>query len=281
IKRDIVDLSGTYNLNDKLTASGKATYTRVSGIGRYGTGYDSGNVVQMLRQWFQTNVDLEDQRHAYLQTRQNITWNPNSQNDLTPHYFDNPYFTLFENYQTDLRNRFIGRAQLDYQFNDWLSAFARFGVDTYTDFQEERKNIGSVDQSYYRKYQRNFEQYNYDFIVRFDKDISDKINLTGLIGTSLMTTKINATLASTNGGLVVPGLWALSNSVSALSPPAETAISRRKLGHYAQLSIGFNDLIYLDGTFRIDESSTLPASDNVYTYPSVSASFLFSKLIDT
>jgi len=280
IKKDIVDFSGTYNLTDKLKATGKVTYTRVSGRGRYGTGYDAGNVMQMLRQWFQTNVDLKAQKDAYFLTRENISWNPNGVGDLSPHYFDNPYFTLYENYQTDLRNRFIGRAQLDYQFNDWLSAFARFGVDTYADLQEERKNIGSVDQSYYNKYQRNYEQYNYDFIVRFNKDLSDKINLNGLIGTSLATTKINSTLASTNGGLVVPGLWALSNSVSALSPPSEADIYRRKLGHYAQLSFGFDDLIYLDGTFRIDESSTLPADENVYTYPSVSTSFIFSKLMD-
>lgn len=281
IKRDIVDLSGTYNLTDKLTATGKANYTRVSGKGRYGTGYDSGNVVQMLRQWWQVNVDLEEQEDAYFQTRQNITWNPNGLNDLSPHYFDNPYFTLYENYQSDLRNRFIGRAQLDYEFNDWLSAFARFGVDTYADLQEERKNIGSVDQSFYSKFQRNYEQYNYDFIVNFNKDITDAININGLVGTSVNTEKVNATLAQTNGGLVVPGLWALSNSVSALSPPSETAIERRKLGHYAQLSIGYNDLIYLDGSFRVDESSTLPADNNVYTYPSASASFVFSNLLDS
>ena len=280
IKKDIVDLSGTYNLTDKLSATGKATYIRVSGQGRYGPGYDSGNVVQMLRQWFQMNVDLEEQKDAYFQTGQNITWNPNGEDDLSPHYFDNPYFTLYENYQSDLRNRFIGRAQFDYEFNDWLSAFARFGVDTYSDLQEERKNIGSVDQSFYQKFQRNYEQYNYDFVVNFKRDLTEKINLNGLVGTSLYTEKINATLSSTNAGLVVPGLWALSNSVSALSPPSETDIERRKLGHYAQLSIGYNDLIYLDGSFRVDESSTLPADNNVYTYPSASASFIFSNLLD-
>ncbi|TBW27429.1 SusC/RagA family TonB-linked outer membrane protein [Gramella sp. KN1008] len=280
IKKDIVDLSGTYNFTDKLSATAKGTYTRVSGRGRYGTGYDSGNVVQMMRQWFQTNVDLQEQKDAYFATGQNITWNPNGLDDLTPHYFDNPYFTLYENYQSDLRNRFIGRAQLDYQFNDWLSAFARFGVDTYSDLQEERKNIGSVDQPFYSKYQNQFEQYNYDFIVNFDKDISETINLNGLVGTSLLTQQTNRTLSVTNGGLVVPGLWALSNSASALSPPSEFDFKRRKLGHYAQLSIGFNNLLFLDGSFRVDESSTLPAGENVYTYPAGSASFVFSELLN-
>ena len=278
IKKDIVNLAGSLDLSEKLKASAKATYTRVSGLGRYGTGYDSGNPVQMMRQWFQTNVDLQDQKEAYMSTGQNITWNSNSPTDLTPHYFDNPYFTRYENFQNDLRNRFFGKAQLDYEFNDWFSAIGRIGVDTYNDLAEERRNVGSLDQPFYLKRNRQYEQYNYDLILKFNKKLNEDISVNGLVGTSLQTKKYNRTTAVTNGGLVVPGLFALSNSVSALSPPTEADWQTRKYGYYAQASIGYKDLIFLDGTFRVDESSTLPGEHNSYNYPSLSTSFLFSKV---
>ncbi|WP_428742976.1 SusC/RagA family TonB-linked outer membrane protein [Tenacibaculum sp.] len=280
IKKDVVTLGGSSNLSDKLKISAKGTYSRISGKGRYGTGYDSGNVTQMLRQWWQTNVDLKDQKDAYFATRQNITWNPNSPTNTAPHYWDNPYWTLYENYETDLRNRFLGNANLVYDLTDWVSVTGRVGVDSYNDLVEERKNIGSIDQSYYIKRNRQYEQFNYDLLLNFNKQLSSDISFTGLLGASLQTKHYNSTNASTNGGLVVAGLYALSNSVSALSPPAETDWTQRKVGYYAQASFGFRDMLFLEGTFRRDVSSTLPAGNNAYNYPSGSASFLFSKVLN-
>jgi hypothetical protein len=43
--------------------------------------------------------------------------------------------------------------------------------------------------------------------------------------------------------------------------------------------LGYDDFLYLDGTFRRDASSTLPDGNNVYFYPSVAASFIFSKFV--
>ncbi len=278
IKKDLVSFAGSTQLSDKFKVSAKGTYTRVSGRGRYGTGYDSGNVVQMLRQWFQTNVDLEDQKNAYFATGENITWNPNAVDDLTPHYFDNPYFTLYENYETDLRNRFYGKVQFDYDVNDWISATARFGADAYNDLIEERKNIGSVDQSYYSKTNRQYEQYNYDFLLKFNKNFNDNFTFNGLLGASAQTKQYNSTATETNGGLVIEGLYALSNSTSSLSPSTESDWLTKKYGYYAQASIGYKSFLYLDATYRYDTSSTLPEENNGYSYPSISTSFVFSNV---
>ncbi|WP_372755115.1 TonB-dependent receptor plug domain-containing protein, partial [Labilibaculum sp.] len=173
IKKDIIDVSASYNLTDKLKFDTKTTFNRTSGQGRYGTGYDAGNVVQMLRQWYQMNVDLKEQENAYLLTKDNTTWNPQAYNDTDPNYWDNPYFTLYENYETDTRTRFFGKFQASYEFNDNINVVARFGVDTYTDLREERTAIGSIDVSEYEKYERTFQEYNNDFIVNFNKRFSD------------------------------------------------------------------------------------------------------------
>ena len=112
--RNTLTFSGSTKLSDKLKASIDFTYTDNKVNGRNGTGYDSKNPMQAFRQWWQTNVDLKQQKEAFFSTGQNITWNVNSVDDLSPIYTDNVYWTLFKNYQNDRRNRFTGNTSLVY-----------------------------------------------------------------------------------------------------------------------------------------------------------------------
>jgi hypothetical protein len=49
--------------------------------------------------------------------------------NLKPIYSDNPYWTFYENYETDTRSRYFGNVALDNKINDWLSAMVRFSFD--------------------------------------------------------------------------------------------------------------------------------------------------------
>jgi TonB-linked SusC/RagA family outer membrane protein len=280
IKKDVIDLNASYNLTDKFKVDAKVTYTRISGKGRYGTGYDGGNVMQSFKQWFQGNVDVKAQKRAYFATRENITWNPNSSTDLGPHYFDNPYWVIYENFETDKRNRFFGKFQTSYEVNSDINVLARFGVDTYTDLREERTAIGSLDLAQYEKYERTYEEFNTDFMINYDKRFSEDFTLRGLLGMNIKNTNITSTRSSTTGGLTVPRLYALSNSASALEPAEEVDLDRIKYGYYGQVTFGLWDKWYTEASLRIDKSSTLPKDDNTYPYYSISSSFIFNDLID-
>lgn len=280
IKKDVIDFAGSYNLTDKFKVDGKMVYTRISGQGRYGTGYDGGNVMQSIKQWYQTNVDMQDQRDAYMSTHENISWNASSASNIAPHYFDNPYWVIYENYETDERNRTFGKFQGMYDITENLSLTARFGLDTYSDLREERVAITSLDQPRYEKYESNFQEYNYDLMAAYDKRFSENFSLKGLFGFNAKDKYIRSTRSETTGGLVVPRVYALSNSQSALSPPVEFDAHQLKYGYYGQLSVGLMDMWYVEGSLRIDQSSTLPEDNNTYMYPSVSSSFLFSELLD-
>ena len=150
IKRNSLSFSGSQDLTEKLTASANVTFTKTDGKGRYGTGYSSGNPMQQFRQWSQTNVDLYEQRDAYFATGENITWNPNGADNLSPIYSDNPYFTRYHNYETDTRNRYFGNMSLDYELNSVFSIAGRFSFDTYDELQQERIDIGSSDVASYK-----------------------------------------------------------------------------------------------------------------------------------
>ncbi|MEN8194189.1 MAG: SusC/RagA family TonB-linked outer membrane protein, partial [Bacteroidota bacterium] len=275
-----IDVGGAYHFNNKLHVDAKVVYTDRGAKGRYGTGYDGGNSLQSLRQWFQVNVDLKEQEDAYLQTLKNVTWNVNNYQDTRPHYFDNPYWNLYENYQTDERNRVFSKLQATYDFTDNFNFLARFGVDAYSDLQEERTAIGSLDLSQYKKYQRTFEQYNSDFIFNYDTELSDNVDLRALMGMGIKRNRIKSTDASTNGGLVIPRVYALDNSADNLQPPGEYDATSLKYGLYAQASLNLYNLMFAEASVRRDESSTLPEGNNIYYYPSGSLSFIFSELLD-
>lgn len=59
----------------------------------------------MFKQWWQTNVDVQQQRDIYFATGRNDSWNPSSSAaGAVPIFRDNPYWTRYENYQNDERN---------------------------------------------------------------------------------------------------------------------------------------------------------------------------------
>ena len=197
IKRNSLKFSGSHEFTDKFSAETNITYTKTDGKGRYGTGYSSLNVMQQFRQWFQTNVDIKDQRAAYFATGENITWNPNSPDNLSPIYSDNPYWTFYENYQTDTRNRYFGNVNLNYELSDVFTLLGRFSFDTYSELQEERINVGSADVSQYSRYNNDFAEYNYDLILNFNKDVTEDLNLDGNLGVNLRRNERSSILAST------------------------------------------------------------------------------------
>ncbi|HZW78763.1 MAG TPA: SusC/RagA family TonB-linked outer membrane protein [Flavobacteriaceae bacterium] len=281
--------SGNYDVNDKVKVSGLANYIKTDAIGRNSTGYND-NIVGLFRQWWQTNVDVRDQADIYFKTRRNVSWNPGSaEQGAVPLYWDNPYWTRYENFQNDGRSRFIGNLELSYDVAKWLNVIGRVSTDTYNERQEERRAVGSVaasfgvtrgdvDSGYSRKDITSTET-NYDLMLNFKHDISEEISFAGLLGTNIRRNDFQSVYASTAGGLLVPGLYSLQNTRNPSPRPVEIAEKIGVNGYYASASFGFNNLIFLDGTLRRDTFSTLPKDESSFYYPSVSTSFVFSKLL--
>lgn len=286
--------NGSYKLLDNLTVTASANYINTAAQGRNPTGY-SDNIMSSFRQWFQLNVDMKDQETLYDQTGRNATWNRSSYDDPTPLYWDNFYWQVYENYQSDNRNRIIGYLQADWKITDYLSIMGRSSVDTYGSLQEERKAIGSVAGEFgvanpgqtradvtsgYARFDRTFMETNMDLMANFNKDLTEDFNLSALLGTNIRRTTIDQTFASTNGGLIVPNLYSLGNSQSAMLAPEELLSERQVNGIFASVSLGFKRMVFLDATIRRDQSSTLPTDNNTYFYPSVSGSFVFSEMME-
>ncbi len=286
LKRNNVLFTTTYDVMKDVKVTASVNYVNTNGLGRNSTGY-SDNIVSSFRQWMQINVDYKMQETLYDLTNRNVTWNPNSPTDLAPAYWDNPYWVRYQNYETDERDRVIGYLQADWKINSYLSLMGRFSMDTYSELQEERKAVGSGSGEFgvgrpdvtsgYSRFNRSAMESNADLMLRFYKQFGEDLNLNAFVGTNIRRNKSDQTYASTDGGLIVPGLYALSNSVNPMQAPEEKLTETGVNGIFASASLGYHNFLFLDATVRRDQSSTLPADKNAYIYPSVSGSWLFSE----
>ena len=287
IGRDNIAFSGRFNASDRLTVSAKANYINQNGKGRYGTGYDSRNPNQAFRQWYNVLTDMDAQRNTYNNFgEKNYSWNAygyGAANPTKPHYFDNFYYSALQNYSTDSRNRIIGNIMAEYQINDWMKLTGRMSADTYTELREERIGTESVDVSMYTRNNRAFTEQNNDLYLNMNKNFGSdgEISFSGLLGYNQRRSSFQSIYASTNGGLVVPGVYALSNSVAAPAAPSESANTIGVDGIYGQASLGYQNFLYLDLSARQDVSSTLPVENNTYFYPAASLSLIWSEFVDS
>ena len=274
-----LNFAAGYDVSDKFSVSGKIQYSKTETQGRPQRGY--GTTMSMFRQWWNTAVDIEDQRSAYFRNRTNETWNwsPGALGE-SPYYWDNIYWTRYENFQTDERDRYFGNVEANYEFADWLNVTGRVSIDTYSQFIDERINKGSQSVSNYEMRRYNFTEFNYDLLANYQKQLNEDIRIDGVVGMNIRRNHSKNVAASTNGGLVVEGLYSLDNSVSPINFPNETNEQLGVNGFFASMNLSYGGFLNIEATGRRDQASSLPQGENVYYYPSVSAGFTFSEFVD-
>ncbi|SHE56032.1 SusC/RagA family TonB-linked outer membrane protein [Chryseobacterium sp. OV279] len=281
--------NASYKLTDKLTANFYANYVTQKTKGRNSTGYND-NIMTNFRQWWPTNVDVKDLQYLYNAYKKNYTWNINGSDDLSPAFWDNPYFQRYENYQNDSRDRFAGNFSLNYDVSKEFNLLFRMGTDGYTMMTEDRKAVGSyvgntfglntvVQPSGYALSNYKFNETNYDLIATYKKDITDDFNVSALLGGNVNVQKAFSNQQSTSGGLYTPGIYTIANSKSNPARPLISDVSKYLYGTFAQVSFGYKNTYYLEGTIRRDQSTALPNNNAVYWYPSISGSLVFSNLL--
>jgi TonB-linked SusC/RagA family outer membrane protein len=280
IAKNLFNLGATYNITKGLTAAANVQFSNIAATGRYGTGYDDKNLMTNFRQWWQTNVDVQEQKDAYFRSGgKNVTWNWADPTDLTPIYWDNPYFTRYENYQNDSRNRMTGYVMVNYSPMKGLGFMGRASLDTYDEMQEERQAVGSVTVSNYNRNNRTYRESNYDLLATYERGLNSDFDMKLLAGTQLNRRNSQSIFASTNGGLIVEKIYSLSNSKNTPTAPSESYSQIDNWGIFGGATFTFRDMVTLDATVRNDKYSTLPKGNEASTYYSLSAGWTFSKLL--
>jgi TonB-linked SusC/RagA family outer membrane protein len=191
---------------------------------------------------------------------------------------DNPNWNLINNNTASNVTRFINVASIGYDFFPWLSVTYRAGLDAYTDRRKQIASITSARNPTGLIFQDNIQyaEFTGDLLINAKKDniFLDKLNANLLVGQQTNQRRRNEQYVSA-ATLSQPGFYNTINA-AVFTGSGEFSTVRRLLGYYADLSLAYNNYLFLEGTARVDQSSTLPKNNNTYLYPSVSAGFVFT-----
>ena len=264
-------LNGGINLTDKLRADASVQYIATDGANRPGTGYDATNVMEQFV-WFGRTVDTGLLTQLRDESLGQYNWNHN--------YHNNPYWVAQLDNNFDERDRVIGNVQASYQFTPWLNAMVRSGTDWYRDYRRRHYAPGTIAMTAspvsggFEEENIFTQENNTDFLLTANRDLGTALGLTFNFGGNRRVYDFRYNEESAYD-LVVPGVYNITNSSTR---PTLFAESREKQINslYGQAQFAFNDFWFVDVTGRNDWSSTLPAGNNSYFYPSISSSFVFT-----
>ena len=242
---------------------------------------EAGNIVCEYTQWGQTNVDLKELKDWERPDGTWRTWNIVGPDNLAANYHDNPYGTLynFNNFKYD--NYHLVTADV----YSLLPHNVRVGVRinnniTAKRYEAKHGNGSTVFDPYFSTYHSQSDDFTAQAYATWGEHFLDN-RLSVETAAFAETRKYDYYYlnSETNGGLSVPGYYNLAASASTYSTEnSETHYKTRSF--FGTATVGWDDLVYLDGSLRYDIDSRLANGNNSFLYGGGSVSFMASKLID-
>ncbi|HLK27145.1 MAG TPA: SusC/RagA family TonB-linked outer membrane protein [Puia sp.] len=196
---------------------------------------------------------------------------------------NNPYFVLNQVKNSYLRNHIFGNVKASFDITPHLSAFVRYSQDLFYEDRETKisKSLNDELNGYYGLSNGYNTESNTDMLVTYHNRFLEKFDISASVGGNLLYTEgtFDQVFSKPGAGLNVGELFNVSNIAPANVGYNSNRYQKSINSVYATASVGYNDMIYLDLTGRNDWSSTLPAGNNSYFYPSASLSLILSKMV--
>jgi TonB-linked SusC/RagA family outer membrane protein len=258
-KQNTVNASFTLTPSDKLSVVGNLTYLVKSSNNIPFNGYSH---VGVDFAWTQRDFDTKYMIDQYKKGG-NVVMFPGIDN----------YRYYYDNTNSLDRERGYGNVSVTYKITNWLSAMARGGVDFYTEklksitLSGTQSNLKRGRGGQFNQTDIFTKEENLDFILNFDKKFGE-IHIDGLVGGNYRDNQYNS-MYDAASDLTVPNLFTISNVKG--TPTASMFDSRKRTNSvFASANASYKDFLYLGLTGRNDWSSTLPANNRSYFYPSTS-----------
>ena len=236
---------------------------------------------------FPRDLSLVDHKDTSSPFNQPTAW-------YTPYGITNPYWAIENNYNHNDSKQFFGNIQVDINPIKDLTLTYRMGLD-YTDYDvkigepEIALDDALINEDYgyapsnmnkagyvYARYARLYEM-NHDFLANYKrKFLDDRFDVNINAGVNINERSSTAMLGKTSGLTFHTNFWDLSNGATKESL-TEAQSKRRLVGLFGDVTLGWDDFLFLELTARNDWSSTLPMGSNSYFYPGATLSWIFSK----
>ncbi len=274
LTRNTVAINTGYNLTEKLRFNAAVNYIHNNSDNRPVVAYGNESVAYTWI-WEGRQVRTDKMRDYWvkgLEGVQPFTYNYR--------FNDNPYYTVYENLNGVERGRWVGNVSVNYDITSELSLMLRTGLDQSNERLDTRRTPGSnaYPLGQYRQDRTFFQERNSDFLLSYNKPINKDWSIELSAGGNQMTQR-EEYLSTRADQLSVPGIYNLGNSrVPLVNNQFDSKYRINSL--YAFGQVAYKNAIYLDVSARNDWSSSLPADNNSYFYPSVSLSGVISELLD-
>ena len=203
-----------------------------------------------------------------------------SKQDNTIATKNNPYFLVYQCINDQLKNRVYGNVKFDFDITKDLSLMVRAGLDNAVEARSQRQatSTESRPEGYYREQDITSNQYTADFLLKYDRKFFGEFNVTATFGGSIQYRNYMRK-AQIADKLNLPGIYTLANSLNKVNV-LDYRYERQTNSLYGLIQLGWRNALFLDVTGRNDWSSTLPADNRSYFYPSVSGSVVLNELFD-
>ncbi|MBX3240324.1 MAG: SusC/RagA family TonB-linked outer membrane protein [Chitinophagaceae bacterium] len=269
-------------LNDKLTLSSNVMFSSELSHNRPGAGYYNNPLTGLYL--FARERDFDDYKNNYYKF--NADRNMEVMNWYsTEEKQNNPYWEIDRNSKVAKTTRAIASVKASYSFTDHFKFEARGNIDYANKLFDNRWAAGgnsvSVSPNGSWNYQKYEDRYLYtDGIFSYNNTLGN-FSVSALLGASYQRSIFEDGMSVANGtnSLIYPNYFAFPN-IPANVGFNQTIARLLKQGVFANATIGYKDMVFLDLSGRNDWASTLAGSGNEsYFYPSVGLSGIISEMV--
>ena len=268
IKRQYFDVNTEFR-NDFLTVGVKANYMteRVNNAPAQGSYGLMSQFITMPR-----GIRLSDLAYNnFTSAGKVMNWTGAAEN------YSNPYgLVMPDNGNKNVRNRLLGNINATLKLTSYLSLSGRVGIDWYND-QYRKYALHQSDGSFASEYAHNessHKDFSADVMVNFNKTFKD-FSVVANLGASVQNEQSEG-LSGDAGVFQIPDFVWMSNGDTRRA--SESFYKKEIQSVFGNASVGYKGMVYFDFTARNDWSSTLPAANRSYFYPSVSLSGIISEM---
>lgn len=190
-------------------------------------------------------------------------------------------FSTFE----DEVNRITGNLQFTYNPFDWLDVNYIVGTDYFSDSRTEitpgplgiEGEVPLSSTGFITETRIDSRDLNSNLFLTFRNDWSEKLSTTLRVGNDIFERDYER-VDATGTDFVIPRFYHL-NYASQISND-QYLRKKRLVGLYGDLSIDYDEMLFLNITARNDWTSTLPIGNNSFFYPSVNLGYVFTESFD-
>jgi TonB-linked SusC/RagA family outer membrane protein len=259
-------LSGTRDVSSKLSVGGSVNYINSEGKRIQKGSNISGIMLGLLR----TPPSFDNSYGYQFADGSQRTYRGGAG-------YDNPNWVSNKILYNDNVDRLLGNFHINYLPTDWLQFTYRLGADIWHKDVKDYFEIGSSafptgQVTDWNEYNKDF---NSDLIMIIKKQLTSDLGFTLTAGNNLYQTEYSYTQA-TAFGLTELGFYNMNNSSDVRG--YEGSSMKRTAAFYGDVALDFKGMLFLNATGRQEWSTTMPAGDNSFFYPSVSTGFIFTEL---